>query len=444
MTPLFVFILVMTLGVLPLAILVYYFKYKDTIIFKTSFAILITTYLVSIASFIIGKYGLIHLIWFVPAGYIFLLIGNTIYKKYVQKPVKRLSEALTKLKQGDLNIEIEKVNNRFKDEIDMMKSSLEETISELKHTAEFAKQVGDGVYDKEIELLGEKDELRSVLMEMRDKLKNAADISRKQKIEEDKRKWVNEGLAKLNEILRQNDDVEEISFSIISYLVNYLDANQGGIFIRNTDNEDSLTYDLKAAYAYSRRKYMEKSFELGEGLIGNCAIEKKTTYMTEIPDNYIEIKSGLGESNPRSLLLVPMKMEEEVLGIIEIASFNEIEKHQREFIEQASLSIASTLNMTETAKKTSELLERTQQQAEEMAAQEEEMRQNLEELQATQEESSRKSEEVEKLLEETQEQAKKMEEQVEEFQEREVVWQIKLKSSGDKIKELEEKLNKKK
>lgn len=444
MSSLFIFILVMTFGILPLAILVYYFKYKDTIIFKTSFAILITLYLVSISSYIVGMHGLLHLIWFVPAGYLFLLIGNTIYKRYVQKPVKRISEALEKLKKGNLNVDIEKSKSRFTDEIDQMNDSLIDTITELKETAQFAKEVGDGVYDKEIELLGENDELRSVLLEMRNKLRNAADISRKQKVEEDKRKWVNEGLAKLNEILRQNDDVEEISFNIISYLVNYLDANQGGIFVRNIDDDNSATYDLKAAYAYSRRKYTEKTFELGEGLVGNCAIEKKTTYMTEIPDNYIDIKSGLGQSNPRSLLLVPMKMEEEVLGIIEIASFNEIEKYQIEFIEQASLSIASTLNMTETSKKTSELLERTQQQAEEMAAQEEEMRQNLEELQATQEESSRKSEEVEKLLEETQEQAKKTGEQVKEFEEREVIWQIKLKSAEDKIKELEEKLKKKK
>ncbi len=134
---------------------------------------------------------------------------------------------------------------------------------------------------------------------------------------------------------------------------------------------------------------------LGEGLVGNCALEKQTMHLTEIPDNYIQITSGLGGSEPHSLLLIPMKMEDEVLGVIEIASFNEFEKYQIGFLEQASLSIASSLNMAETNRRTSELLEKTQQQAEEMSAQEEEMRQNMEELQATQEESSRRAEEFE-------------------------------------------------
>jgi len=159
-------------------------------------------------------------------------------------------------------------------------------------------------------------------------------------------------------------------------------------------------------------------------------MEKQTIHLTEIPQNYIQITSGLGGSNPKSLLLVPMKMEKEVLGVIEIATFNEFEAHQIAFLEQASLSIASSLNMAETNKRTSELLEKTQQQAEEMAAQEEEMRQNMEELQATQEESSRRAEEFEMQFIELQDLNDEL--------------QRKLEHAEEKIQELESKLEKKK
>lgn len=395
MSDFLIFILVMIFGILPLSILIYWSKYKGTIIYKTAYAILITNILVAIGSFSIGYFGIKYLIWYVPLGYIALLIGNLIFKKFVQRPIKASIGALTKVSKGDLDVVIDEDVKASNDETGQLNIALNDMINNLRHTAEFARQVGEGNLDHEIELLSESDHLRIALMEMRDELKEAAKQQEEKRIEEEKRSWTNEGLAKLNEILRKQDDVSELSYQILSFIINYMKANQGGIFIRNNEDKNNITLELKSFYAFNRRKYIKKVFELGEGLVGNCALEKQTIHLTEIPDQYIQITSGLGGSNPHSLLLVPMKMEQEVLGIIEIASFNNFEKYQIDFLEQASLSIASSLNMAETNRRTSELLERTQQQAEEMAAQEEEMRQNMEELQATQEESTRRAEESE-------------------------------------------------
>ncbi len=457
MHPLLIFVLFMTLGATPIAILVNRIRYRGTIIFKTAIVILATNFLVAVTSFIIGLYGIKYLIWYIPVGYAILLIGNQIFKKYVQRPIKGSIEVLSKVTKGDLDVEISEDIKKYNDEIGQMNVALEEMIHNLKDTAEFARQIGEGNLDHQIELLSESDHLRIALKEMNQKLLDATKTQEEKRIEDEKRSWANEGLAKLNEILRKQDDVAELSFQILSYLVNYMDANQGGIFIRNNEDQNNIILELQSFYAFNRRKYIKKTFELGEGLVGNCAIEKKRVHLTEIPDNYIQITSGLGGSNPKSLVLVPMKLEEEVLGVIEIASFNSIEDYQIDFLEQASLSIASSLNMAETNKRTSELLEKTQQQAEEMSAQEEEMRQNMEELQATQEESTRRTIEMEKLLEETQgqkgdmeriiEQSQKQSEEIEmqvvEFEEREIVWETKLESANEKIKELEAKLKKK-
>ena len=133
---------------------------------------------------------------------------------------------------------------------------------------------------------------------------------------------------------------------------------------------------------------------MGETLIGRSAYEQSTLYMTEIPENYVNITSGLGKSNPRALLIVPLILNEEVLGILEIISFNEMEQYQIEFVEQAGESIASTIASLKISQRTSMLLEQTKTQAGELTEKEEELRQQMEEMQATQEEAAKREAEM--------------------------------------------------
>jgi PAS domain S-box-containing protein len=217
---------------------------------------------------------------------------------------------------------------------------------------------------------------------MRDNLQKVAE-------EDKKRNWANEGMAKFAEILRNTQqNVDEVSYSIISNIVKYLGANQGGLFILNEENEKP-TLELIAAYAYNKKKYLEKTVMVGQGLLGQAVLEKSMIYLTEIPNNYITITSGLGESNPNTLLIVPLQANNVIYGVIEIASFHELKDYQMDFVQKLSESIAITISTVKSATKNNRLLEDSQMFAELMRAQEEEMRQNMEELTATQEEMRR-------------------------------------------------------
>jgi|GEM_PF-6956620 transcriptional regulator with PAS, ATPase and Fis domain len=111
--------------------------------------------------------------------------------------------------------------------------------------------------------------------------------------------------------------------------------------------------------------------------------------MTDVPSSYINITSGLGDAPPRSIMILPLKTEQQIVGILEIASFQEFEKHEQELLTELANRLGSVIESIKMQEKTQKLLEQSQEMTEQMQAQEEEMRQNMEELQATQEEMER-------------------------------------------------------
>jgi PAS domain S-box-containing protein len=307
--------------------------------------------------------------------------------------IRKISAAINNLSNGKSTEKVVYVNN---DEIGEIVNSLNILIDGLQQKADFANEIGKNHLDADFKVLGEEDLLGNSLLNMRESLLLANVEDTKRKREDELRNWATAGLAKFGDILRQNNDnLNKLADNVIQNLVNYLDANQGGLFIFNDDDPENKHLELISAFAYNRKKFLEKRISLGEGLIGTCAVEKETIYLKEIPTEYIQITSGLGEAVPTTLLIVPLKLEDSIFGAIEIASFKEFMSHEIEFVEKIGVSIASTLSSVKNNIRTNQLLEQSQQQREEMAAQEEEMRQNMEEMQATQEEMARKTIEME-------------------------------------------------
>lgn len=312
-------------------------------------------------------------------------------------PLLSIRDLLNIMAKGDIDAD-KKVVITTGDELEELGNSMNNLIDGLNNAEVFAREIGNGNLDAEFKLLGPQDLLGQSLLDMRHSLKEANQNELLRKEEEQRQGWATSGMALFGEILRRNNDnIEELSYEIIQNLVNYLGANQGGIFVINDTDPDHSLIEMTASYAYDRRKYLEKTIELGEGMIGRCFQEKKRIYMTKVPNNYISITSGLGKENPAELLLIPMQVNETIYGVIEIAGFSEFSEHQIAFVEKVSESIAATISTAKINIRTSELLAKAQQQAEELAAQEEEMRQNIEELQAIQEETERKRHDQESL-----------------------------------------------
>lgn len=324
------------------------------------------------------------------------ITGYFLLRHWLVKPVEKIKQFAIDLSKGGFPEKIELSDN---DEINEIGEHFNEFTDSLRHKADFARQLGEDKIMDNLELLGEQDMLGNSLLSMKDKLQKAKEEEEKRSVENEKRRWINEGLAKFGDILRQNNDnMEQLSSNLITELVKYLNATQGGLFLLNDDDKENIFLELKSAIAYNRQKFLDKKIELGEGMVGTCAIERKSMLLTEIPEEYLEITSGLGDANPRCLLIVPLNLEEETLGVIEVASFNEFKDYEVEFVEKISESIASTLTAVKVNERTAELLAKSQKQAAEMSEQEEEMRQNMEELQATQEEAARRENEISSIL----------------------------------------------
>ena len=151
---------------------------------------------------------------------------------------------------------------------------------------------------------------------------------------------------------------------------------------------------MKSAVAYNREKYLRTNFGVTEGLVGRCAFEKLPVYLKEIPEEYIKLTSGLGGAEPNYLLLVPLVINDNVLGVVELASFNEIPQYQIDFLQTLGENIASTISNVRITEQTNKLLSESKMRGEELSSQEEELRQNMEELQATQEEAVRREGEM--------------------------------------------------
>jgi PAS domain S-box-containing protein len=256
----------------------------------------------------------------------------------------------------------------------------------VKNVSDIIQKIKSGEYNADRDVTGER-LLDTSLSEIYKKFKTDADNERH-------RSWGNEGLARFREIMGSHTEIKALNDAFISQLIQYVDANQGGVFILN----DERHLELSACYAFERKKYLTKTVLPGEGLVGQCFLEGHSIYLTKVPDDYVNITSGLGAANPQCILLVPLKVKEETLGVIELAAFKPFKKYKLDLIEKAAEALAQSISTVRVSEDTKKLLDKSLSREREMKDQEERMRQNMEELYVTQEDMRKVNLEMEELF----------------------------------------------
>lgn len=346
----------------------------------------------------IGSANINTMIIFMLIGIVVSIVLAMYISSLIVKPLEKLMKYAKRLSEGELPEFEDEVYN---DEVGQTAASIEQLTTGLQKTSDFAHAIGQGDFSSNYQPLSDKDVLGNSLLNMRKSLQNANREEKKRQSEDIQRNWTTEGQALFAEILRHHpENVTELADDIMVNLVKYIKANQGGIFFYQDQDPNDVYLELLSAYAYNRKKFIKKKIHLGEGLVGSCAQEKYTIYLTDIPDDYIEIESGIGSANPKSLLIVPLKIENDILGVIELASFNEMKPFEIELVEKIAESIAATLQTTRINTRTAELLEQSKNQTQAMKDQEEEMKQTIEEMQATQEDSMKREDDFLRELKE--------------------------------------------
>ena len=227
------------------------------------------------------------------------------------------------------------------------------------------------------------------LINLRDRLKNV-------KKEDEQRNWANEGVAQFSEIVRAHQqNAEELAIRCIGFLTKYIQAQQGSLYIVDqSDNEICLK--LAGCFAFDKRKFVEKTIAIGDGMVGQAYLEGDPIILKQVPQGYTHITSGLGGATPSSVVIVPLKADSLVVAVVEVATFHALRDYQISFLQRAGEFLASAIISTANTTKMKRMLEESETREQEMRQREEELRQNMEELQATQEELARRQKEYDR------------------------------------------------
>jgi PAS domain S-box-containing protein len=248
----------------------------------------------------------------------------------------------------------------------------------------YALEVGEGNFSLQTKIFGSNSTLGRSLNEMSQSLQRVYD-------EERKRNWITEGLAEFSEIFRtHSQNSEMLSRETLRALVAHLEIIQGGVFILDREIKPPV-FELKASYAYGREKFIQKTIDAQEGLLGRVYMEKEKVILRDIPNNYLEITSGLGSTKPNTLILLPLlNDEQDLMGVLELTSLNELEEYQIDFLEKLCGSLASTITIVLAGQRNEKLLIESQKFAESLSKKEEEARIIVRELTEVREEAERR------------------------------------------------------
>ena len=248
--------------------------------------------------------------------------------------------------------------------------------NQVRAIAEVATAVTEGDLTRQVsvEASGEVAVLKDKLNEM---IRNLRETMR-QTTEQD---WLKTNLERFTRRLQGQRDLSTVSNMILSELTPLVSAQHGVLYaLTDPGDGDEPILQFQAGYGYKERKHLSNSFRLGEGLVGQCALEKERILLTKVPADYIQISSGLGEATPLNIIVLPILFEGSVRAVIELASFETFSATHQALLDQLTESIGLVLHTVAATSVTDKLLEQSLSQAQELQSRQEQLAQSNEEL----------------------------------------------------------------
>ncbi|MHB8417954.1 MAG: HAMP domain-containing protein [Myxococcales bacterium] len=198
------------------------------------------------------------------------------------------------------------------------------------------------------EVLGLKDTINQMIANLRDTTRS-----------NEEQDWLKTNLARFFSLMQGQRNLQALADQIISQLTPVVEAQHGAFYLAESEG-GATTLSLTGTYAYTQRKRLANRFALGEGLVGQCARERKPIVVAEVPEGYVEIESGLGKAPPRSIVVYPVLFENQVRGVVELASFRPFTSVQLAFLEQLMLNVGLAINLVGTSMRTEQLVQQLQ------------------------------------------------------------------------------------
>lgn len=304
--------------------------------------------------------------------------------------------------------EVEGVWKDLTDDVNQLAANLTDQVRAI---AEVATAVTEGDLTRQVSVKasGEVAVLKDLLNEM---IRNLRETMR-QNTEQD---WLKTNLERFTRMLQGQRDLATVSQMILSELAPLVKA-QHGVFYALTDPGEgaSPVLQFQAGYGYKERKQLANFFRVGEGLVGQCAMEKERILLTEVPADYVQISSGLGKATPLNIIVLPILFEGSVLAVLELASFEAFSETHQSLLDQLTESIGLVLNTVEATSVTDKLLEQSQSQAKELQSRQEQLHQSNEDLAEQAALLAGKNDEVESKYQEVEEAKRLVEDKAQEL-----------------------------
>ncbi len=293
---------------------------------------------------------------------------------------------------------------------------------QIKQSASIAEKISEGNLDVEIDVQNEEDYLGVALKKMTNSLKKNTEelLGEKRKLENED--WIKGTQSEISKKLQKERSVKEFSVTLVKEICLAIDAQLGVLYSREESRDGEPNFKLLASFAYKKRKGCENRFGIGEGLVGQCALEKKPMIISSPPKDYIAVQSGSGSATPKNIMLVPIVIEGKVEMVIEIATLEKISKHHEIMIESLIKSTSVILSNLLSKIKTEDLLATSQALGEQMQEQQAELKATNEELESqasalkeSEEKLRTQTEELQVINEELEEKTERLEQQKDEL-----------------------------